>query len=250
MNTLSTSMSTSESPVGEHSVTRAPCGVCLRQMPLRRDGTIRVHGPVSRRCAGSGGSPSAIAPETREAQDPGSADYVPSTSRALSPPPVASFSPLPRVRVLKRLPRASRDPAARKLASILEEVTTVNSAHSWLRLLRFPRRCLRTPRRGGLRWSLAKCINQQLAEESDPSPLPAHQPPLSRRPGQGHSASQEPLQFLTSRVSEKLEEGDFRGAVRLACSEDSVAREGEASIAALKAKHPDPHPDTKCPQLP
>ena len=240
----SMSMSTSESPVGKHSMTRAPCAVCLRQMPLRKDGTIHVHGPVSWRCGGSGGSPNTIVPETREAQDPGSADHVPSASRTLPPPTVASFSPLPRVRVVKRLPHASQDPATRKLASILEEVTMVNSAHSWLRLLRFPRHCLRTPRRGGLCWSLAKCINQQLAEESDPSPLPAHQPLLSRRPGQGHSAFQEPLQFLASRVSEKLEEGDFRGAVRLACSEDSVA------IAALKAKHPDPHPDTKCPQPP
>ena len=51
-------------------------------------------------------------------------------------------------------------------------------------------------------------------------------------------------------MSEKLEEGDFRGAVPLARSEDSVAREGEAFIAALKARHPDPHPDTKCPQPP
>ena len=134
MNTRSTStsmnMSTSESPVADHNLTRAPCAVCLRQMPLRKDGTIRVHGPVSRRCGGSDGSPSTIAPETREAQEPGSADHVPSASRALPPPPVASFSPLPRVRVLKRLPCATRDPAARKLASILEEVTTVNSHHS------------------------------------------------------------------------------------------------------------------------
>ena len=73
MNTRSTStsmsMSTSESPVGEHSMTRAPCAVCLQQMPLCKDGTIRVHGPVSRHRGHSGGSPSTIAPETREAQD-------------------------------------------------------------------------------------------------------------------------------------------------------------------------------------
>ena len=128
MNTRSTStsmsMSMSESPVGEHSMTRAPCAICLRQMPLRKDGTIRVHGPVSWRCGGSGGSPSTIAPETREAQDLGSTDHVSPASRALPPPPVASFFPFPCVRVLKRLPRASQDPTARKLASILEEATT------------------------------------------------------------------------------------------------------------------------------
>ena len=39
---------------GEHAVNRALCKICHRPMPLRRDGTIRVHGPVSERCPGSG----------------------------------------------------------------------------------------------------------------------------------------------------------------------------------------------------
>ena len=51
-------------------------------------------------------------------------------------------------------------------------------------------------------------------------------------------------------VSAKLEEGDFRGAVRLACSEDSVAEANEATIAALRLKHPAPHPDSSMPPPP
>ena len=34
------------------------CSVCLRPMPTRNDGTIRVHGPHSHRCLGSGKPPS------------------------------------------------------------------------------------------------------------------------------------------------------------------------------------------------
>ena len=48
----------------------------------------------------------------------------------------------------------------------------------------------------------------------------------------------------------KLEEGDFRGAVCLACSEDSVAEASTATIAALKSKHPTAHPDTILPPPP
>ena len=48
----------------------------------------------------------------------------------------------------------------------------------------------------------------------------------------------------------KLEEGDFRGAVRLACSEDSIAASIDATFAALQLKHPPPHPDSFIPPLP
>ena len=51
-------------------------------------------------------------------------------------------------------------------------------------------------------------------------------------------------------MSAKLEEGDFRGAVRLACSEDAVAEHNAATIAAMRAKHPAPHPDTNFPLPP
>ena len=59
------------------------------------------------------------------------------------------FSMLPYVRILKRIPRASRDQSARKLATILDEVTAAGSVSSWMCLLKFPRRCLHVPVRGG-----------------------------------------------------------------------------------------------------
>ena len=47
-----------------------------------------------------------------------------------------------------------------------------------------------------------------------------------------------------------MEEGDFRGLVRLACSKDSVAEASTASIAALKSKQPTAYPDTTLPPPP
>ena len=48
--------------------------------------------------------------------------------------------------------------------------------------------------------------------------------------------------LLTKRVSEKLEEGDFKAAVRLASSDDTLAPMSEATF---QARHPSPHPDSE-----
>ena len=41
-----------------YRVSRALCSVCGRCMPVTRAGVLRVHGPLSNRCAGSGMGPS------------------------------------------------------------------------------------------------------------------------------------------------------------------------------------------------
>ena len=46
-------------------------------------------------------------------------------------------------------------------------------------------------------------------------------------------------------MSEKLEEGDFKGAVRLASSDDTLAPMSEATFQALLERHPSPHPDSE-----
>ena len=58
------------------------------------------------------------------------------------------------------------------------------------------------------------------------------------------------LQGLGRRVASKLEEGDFRGAVRLACSDDRLAPSDSATFAALQAKHPSSHCDAVIPPSP
>ena len=61
---------------------------------------------------------------------------------------------------------------------------------------------------------------------------------------------QDPLKTLASRVSSKLEEGDFKGAVKLTCSEDTIADMSNATLSSLQQKHPSPHPDSCIPPLP
>ena len=197
---------------------RAQCPICRRTMPLTRAGLIRVHGPVEDRCPGSRKPPSSL--PLRENT------------------PTEDFRPRrPSVSILKRIPRASRDLSARKLASILDLVTTDNTVASWDRLFHFASRCLRVPKRGGHRRSLASHVNQMIREEVDPE-VPQQISVKQRR-----RTARDPLETLAIRVASKLEEGDFKGAVRLASSEDSVAEPNDRTLQALKEKHPAPHPN-------
>ena len=111
--------------------------------------------------------------------------------------------------MLKRIPRASRHLAASKLVAILEGLTTSCNDDAWFRLFKFPSRCLRAPKRGGHRRSLTSEVNKQLRDEVDPTPLPSS-PSRSK-------LRHDPLNSLAARVSAKLEEGNYKGAVRLAC---------------------------------
>ena len=52
---------------------------------------------------------------------------------------------------------------------------------------------------------------------------------------------------MARRVASKLEEGDFKGAVRLASSPVSFCPEDERTLKLLKERHPPPHEDTVIP---
>ena len=129
---------------------------------------------------------------------------------------------------------------ASKFTTVLEDVNRSNNENAWMRLLNFPRPCFKVLGRGGRRWNLARLVNQQLAEECDPTSLDNTVPnacPPGRRAGKSQDQS-DPFRSLATRVSTKLEEGDFRGAVCLACSEDSVAALSDGTMPALRASLP------------
>ena len=216
-------------------------------MPIRSDGKIKIHGPVLNRCLGSGVSP--VDPpfiavtHMVESSTPSSSPSV----SADTPGVVNDTSPLPLLinpgrftgKVVKRIPRASRHQAALKLTDILDDLNASNSSESWERLFLFPRRCLQAPKKGGHRRSrnLATEINQALVNEMDPG----HTPPTRVR---GTNAGN-----LAARVSSKLEDGDFRGAVRIASSQDTFCVPDDRSLNLLKEKHPAPHPDGSLPEF-
>lgn len=139
-----------------------------------------------------------------------------------------------RCRVLKRIPKASRIPAAEKLSETLRQVAAnPDYVDRWLDLLAFTYTCFGVPgQRGGQRHhnSLASKVNAAIA--SFPAASPSVQPkkPSRIRPSTNDN--------LAARVSSKLEDGDIRGAIRLAASDDTMAPFDDLTAAALRDKHP------------
>ena len=158
------------------STVRTPCSVFHREMPITKLGMIRIHGPVTNRCLGL---------SNPLLQAPGSSDRIVNSAIKLNPP---------NIKILKGIPRAAHDLAARRLAPIIDDVVRENSTSCWDRLFRFSVRCLQAQ-------------TLMIREEGDPD-----QHPSSNRP---HRPSQESWESLAARISSKLEEGDFKGAVRL-----------------------------------
>ena len=93
-----------------------------------------------------------------------------------------SLTSVPPVRILKRIPRASREQAVTKLAAIWGSVVGNNNFGACERLFHFSVRCLRVPTRCGHNSSLATMINKQLREEEDP---PTIKSPTMKLQGQG-----------------------------------------------------------------
>ena len=86
-------------------------------------------------------------------------------------------------------------------------------------------------------------VNLQVLKEKDTMVNHSGEPYRERH-------SSDPLRSLARRVAIKLEEGNFKGAVRVASSEDTLAEMDEATILALRAKHPPPHPNSTLPPPP
>ena len=215
------------------SLSRAICSVCGRSMPVTKAGLLRVHSPLGNRCTGSGMlivSPSSSITATSAPVSVGSTTSTGVTSDVTT---VNSFRPTS-VRIVKRISRASRHLAATKLASILMDATIENDVESWNRLFNFSSGCLAVPRRGGHRRSLASLINTQLQEERNSIPSQLHRSSYLQSTSNHVTTSN-----LAKRVSSKLEDGDFRGAVRIACSQDSLAPMSEETLSSLRAKQYD-----------
>ena len=118
--------------------------------------------------------------------------------------------------------------------------TCNQSNNCWNRLFCFPTHCLRVPKGGGHRRSLASYVNVAIRQESDPSPITT----IANRP---HNVS---VKTLVTQVAAKLEEGDFKDVLRIASSVESFAPDNAQILAAIRSKHPPPHPNSNMPLKP
>jgi hypothetical protein len=90
---------------------------------------------------------------------------------------------------------------------------------------------------GRKKWrNLSAIVNWAVEEEVDIY-IP-RSPVLNKR---------KPHRLLAARISSKLEEGSFRGAVRIASSAESFCCPNENSLKLLPEKYPSPYPDSNLP---
>ena len=143
--------------------------------------------------------------------------------------------------------KLQQDQDADKLVEILRLIENAESVERWTELLLFTFSCFGVPgQRGGKRHSASLASKVNMAIASFPaavsSSLPQRQKPSKFRPTSDN---------LAARVSSKLEDGDVRGAIRLAASDDTMAPFDDDTAAALRVKHPtraasDVTPPTPC----
>ena len=232
-----------DSPCADQRYHKGLCSHCGWLIQARLDGNVKIHGPFKDRCPGSGSPPASnTSSSPTSGMTPPEDTYSASQPRVsfdvTDPDSLSSINPGPfRGKVIKRILKASRHQVASKLSDILNDVTTHNSAEAWKRLFLFPRRCLLAPKRGGRRGNLATQVNQALLDEVEPSnPSTAPSRPVN-------------MTNFAARVSSKLEQGDFRGAVHIASSKDTFCIPDERSFKLLREKHPPAKPNASFPDL-
>ena len=118
--------------------------------------------------------------------------------------------------------------------------TCNQSNNCWNHLFRFPTHCLRVPKGGGHRRSLASYVNVAIRQESDPHPSPPW--PIAHIMCQSRPWRPE--------WQPKLEEGDFKDVLWIASSVESFAPDNAQILAAIRSKHPPPHPNSNMPLKP
>ena len=142
-----------------------------------------------------------------------------------------------RCKVLKFVPKASRTQFALALTKLIAPILSDPSdTPAWEKLLLMPFFCLQAPPRAGKSRckSLASTVNTQISKFIDSSSArPA--PPNQR--AKSSNKSRKPIS-RSDLISAKLDEGDIRGAVRLAASNDDLEPPNDSTKRILEAKHP------------
>ena len=136
------------------------------------------------------------------------------------------------------MPKASRHNAGQLLSLLLNDITAKpEEIDNWTRLMLFAFCCLDAPKRGGKKHtkSLSARINAKVREFHTNKLMRPEAAPST--PKIESKRKQKP-QELSELVSAKIEEGDLKGAIRLASSAETMAPNDKATLLLLRSKHP------------
>ena len=237
------------------------CSSChaVRQLHLK-DGTVHQHGPRGNPCPGSHQLPlSQHTSNSLSASQNTSISFpvplivqptVHTTSHATPLPSSVSVHtsntpsfthPTVNQPIIKHIPKSARPACCSALSSLLLHITrSPDNLTAWSNLFNFGLVTLAKPSRGGKRHNLTSVvkkraddvINNSTYGSSISSSLPSSNklPPSTRQ----HDASYS----LATKISAKIEDGNVRAAVRIICSDDTLAVANQDTLKKLADKHP------------
>ena len=156
---------------------------------------------------------------------------------------------------IKWIPRSARQQCATLLTKLLLAVAhNPHSIPAWMGLLSFGKRILHKPQRGSAHRNLFNIAIRRCKDFSSTSLIQAvaslgtSGAPASRsdkRKLKENKANEKGHLQLANAVSAKLEEGNYKGAVRLVCSDEVHAPQSVTTLQALRLKHPNAPSDRR-----
>ena len=155
-------------------------------------------------------------------------------------------------RILKYVPSASRAPFTQALADVISEINKNSTALNWLRLFLMPALVLAKPKeRNGSRrrTSLSSSINKQIVEFNLARNIlqildliqkrkGTVNPEQGQGSGRPRKATRSDDEKFASLINEMLDDGNVRGAVRIASSTDVFAPPSPENLTIIRSKHP------------
>lgn len=130
------------------------------------------------------------------------------------------------------VPRGARHECSVSLAKCLRRVLDDPSCSDhWATLLAFAPSVLVKPTRGGQAGNLTKLVKNRASSFSGVGSIQAPAPARARKLDDKESN-------VARLVSSKMEQGNFKAAVRIACSDESLAPNNSETLKSLLDKHP------------
>lgn len=148
-------------------------------------------------------------------------------------------------RILERIPKSARQLFSIEFNTLLSNCIEENSVLSWFRILLFPYATLRVPDKSNNEQSLTSLVKQNLSKWQDIKNqsiaflFENYKPKKLQKSNTLKKNTNNDL-HLSKKVDHKLSVGDIHGAVRLLCSEDTLASDDDITFQNLKEKHPLP----------
>lgn len=205
------------------------CPQCPQNRPFKGSRGLKIHfAKVHKTCIPSSAPVTSITTPFQQPQSPGSdLPFWQIISNLKNTFPI-----------LKRIPRGARISVCKNLAETIKTTISENSKRSWEHLLTFSYRVLHINPNDQSRKSLTNKIKENCSSNHSLHSLSFNKKQYA------------PKNSAFKVVENKAGDGDIRGAARLLFSNDVVAPNNPATLAALLSKHPPPAASSFLPDPP